>query len=260
MSAGQQPSPPEPPAGAEDQPAAAPGALERASAGLGAVLGDSFSLRDATGGWRGAVESSTPGLVFVVVFVATRNLTPALIAALAAALAATAVRLIQRSPVTQAVSGLLGVVIGVVWARLTGRGEDYFGWALITNLGYGLACLISIAARWPLVGLVIGAFTGRLATWREDRELYRRARAGTWLMTGMFALRLIVKVPLYFAGSVGWLGSMHLAMGLPLYALTLWLVWLLLRGHVTPAAAGGGDGDGDGDGREGGGPESREPE
>ena len=84
--------------------------------GMRVVLGDDFSFADAIGGVRGLIESVAPGLVFVVVYLLTFELTPALITSLAVAVLAVVVRLVQRTPVTQAMSGVVGVVIGVVWA------------------------------------------------------------------------------------------------------------------------------------------------
>ena len=46
----------------------------------------------------------------------------------------------------------------------------------------------------------------------------------------MFAARLLVQVPLYLAGEVALLGIARLVMGVPLWGLTLWLTWLLVRG------------------------------
>ncbi|MDR0432027.1 MAG: DUF3159 domain-containing protein [Bifidobacteriaceae bacterium] len=204
-----------------------------ARSGLASVLGEDFSAKSAIGGWRGAVESALPGFVFVVVFTIWSQLMPALIASGGTAIVLTLIRLIQRTPVTQALGGLIGVGIGVWWAAQSGRGENYYAGALLINVAYGLACLISIVVRWPVVGLVVGTFADMsLTAWRKRPDFYRRARLGTWLLVAMFALRLAVKTPLYFGGHVAWLGTFHLLMGIPLYALTLWAVWLLLRGHV----------------------------
>ena len=53
----------------------------------------------------------------------------------------------------------------------------------------------------------------------------------------MFALRLAVEVPLYLTGAagVGALGVARLVLGLPLFALTAWFVWLLVRDPARPA-------------------------
>lgn len=228
-----------------------PGTAEGAGAarGMRAIDADEFSFGAAIGGVRGAVESVAPGLVFVVVFVAAgQRLTPALVASAATALVAVVARLVQRSPLTQALSGVLGVGIGVLWAWRSGRAEDYFAWGLLTNVGYLLAFVVSALVRWPLVGVVVGLFrsdgpmsssgswAGAVA-WRSDPVLRRRYALATWLWAGMFALRLVVQVPLYLAGEVAWLGTAKLVMGVPLTALVLWLSWILVRGSTAARPA-----------------------
>lgn len=214
------------------------GAGEASAVGRGVrqVLASDFSLQDAVGGWRGLAESVAPGLVFVVVYVVTRELTPSVVASLGVALVTTTLRLVARSPVTQAVSGLGGVLIGVVWAWRSGEAEDYFAWGLVTNAVFAVVLLASILARWPLVGLVVGAFRQSGTGWRRDRAAMRRYTAASWVWFGLFAARLLVQVPLYAQAEVGWLGTARLVMGLPLWALTLWLTWVLVREPGAPAA------------------------
>lgn len=241
------------PAPRQDEPAldadGAPdtGLVDAAPArGMRAITADEFSAADAVGGVRGVVEAVAPGLLFVVVYIASgQQLRPALIAASAAAVLAVLVRLVQRTPVTQAFSGVLGVGIGVLWAWRTGDASDYFLYGLLVNVTYFVGTLATILAGWPLVGLLVGMFDGRgplgggpwsaVVAWRQDPVLRRRYALATWPWVGMFALRLLVQVPLYLAGQVVWLGTAKLAMGLPLTALALWLSWMLVRGSGAPA-------------------------
>lgn len=225
-------------------PAAAPEDAVPAR-GMRAIEADSFSLADSVGGVRGAVESVLPGLLFVVVFVASgQELRPALVASAAAAVLAVVARLVQRSPLTQALSGVLGVGIGVVWAWRTGDAGDYFAWGLLTNVAYLLAFVVSVLVRWPLVGVVLGLFRGDgpmseqgswagAVAWRREPALLRRYSLVTWLWAGMFAARLVVQVPLYYADEVTWLGTAKLVMGVPLTALVLWASWILVRGSTA---------------------------
>lgn len=175
------------------------------------------------------VESVAPGLVFVVVYLAVRALTPALVAASVVALLAVIVRLAQRTPVTQALTGVVGVGVGVFWAARSGQAQDYFVVGLWTNAGYGAACLVSVVLGWPLVGVVVGLLRSEGVTWRNDRTERRRYALATWIWVAMFGLRLVVQLPLYLGAEVGWLGTARLAMGVPLWALTLWVTWLLVR-------------------------------
>lgn len=213
----------------EGDPSPVEGSL--AGRGLRAAIGDDFSFADAIGGVRGLVESTAPGLVFVVVYVATRALTASLIASLAVALVAVAVRLVQRTPVTQALSGVLGVGVGVVWAWWTGRAQDYFAGGLLANAGYLLAVLVSLAVRWPAVGVVVALLRGESMAWRTDPERAHERRRfvwATWVMAAVFALRLAVQLPLYWGAEVAALGAAKLAMGVPLFAVALWITWLLV--------------------------------
>lgn len=211
--------------------------------GARALLGEKFSFVEAVGGVRGLVESVLPGTVFVVVYVATSQLVPTLVASLAVAVVAVLVRLVQRTPWTQAFSGLLGVGIGVLWAWSSGRAEDYFAWGLWVNAAWFVGALASIPAGWPAVGVVVSLLRGEPMTWRTRwrtdaglAQLRRRYVWATWLFVALFGLRLAVQVPLYFQGedSVGWLGTAKLVMGVPLFAVALWLTWLLVR---RPGAA-----------------------
>jgi hypothetical protein len=204
------------------------------SRGVYQLAGEDFSVAEAIGGWRGVVESTLPGFVFVVVFLLTRDLTPSLVASAGLAVLAVVVRLSQRTPVTQAFSGLLGVGIGVVWAWRTGEAQDYFAYGLAVNVAWCLGALVSVLVRWPAVGVVVAFVRGEDMSWRTDpaaSQTRRRYVWATWLWVVVFGLRLAVQVPLYLQGTdaVGWLGTAKLAMGLPLFAAGLWLTWLLVR-------------------------------
>jgi hypothetical protein len=218
---------------------------EGGARGLRAITADEFSAVDALGGVRGMVEAVAPGLLFVVVYIASgQQLQPALISAAAAAALAVVARLVQRTPVTQAFSGVLGVGVGVLWAWRTGDAGDYFAYGLIVNAAYLVGTLVTILVGWPLVGLVVGMFSNRgplaggtwagAVQWRADAALRRRYALATWPWVAMFGLRLLVQLPLFLADQVVWLGTAKLAMGLPLTALTLWLSWMLVRGSGAP--------------------------
>lgn len=224
------------PAGADQAVDAAPGAAR----GVRALTSDEFSVAEAVGGTRGLVESVLPGLVFVVAFLLVRELVPALVAAGAVALAAVVLRLVQRTPLTQAFSGVIGVGIGVLWASRTGEAQDFFVWGLWVNAVWAAGGLVSLLVRWPFVGVVVSLLRGTGTGWRTGQDvaaqqLRRRYVWATWLWVAMFAVRLAVQLPLYLQGTdaVGWLGTARLAMGVPLFALVLWLTWLLVGPRAT---------------------------
>lgn len=258
---------------------------ENGPQGLSILAADEFSFAGAIGGVRGLIESVAPGLIFVVMFVITRDLRTTLIASVAVALVAVVARLIQRAPVTPALSGLFGVAIGVLWAWRSGDAEDYFALGLWTNAIYTVGLFVSVVIRWPIVGVVVEGLrsgildvlanpesdaddpkTGKAedpaaltappgrddqqvgeepvgemsafaqwSQWRHDAGLMRRYAIATWLWIGMFALRLAVQLPLYLTEMVGWLGTARLVMGIPLFAVTLWVTWLLVRRDPSEA-------------------------
>ena len=91
--------------------------------------------------------------------------------------------------------------------------------------------------RRPLVGEIVSRLDGEDGRWREDPGRVRTFARASALWAGLFLVRLAVQLPLYLAGAVVALGVARTAMGLPLFALGLWLTWWLVRRPaVTPAA------------------------
>ena len=212
-------------------------AAERA--GLGSIAREeSLSGRDllkALGGLRGLAEAILPGLVFLLVYTLTRELTWALVASFGLAVTFTLVRLVTRSQPTQAIAGLIGVAASAALALWTGRAEDNYVLGFYTNAAYATAILISLLVGWPLIGLVVGFLMGDGTAWKRDRRKYRAMQLLTIVWLGLFVARLAVQLPFYFAGNVEALGATRLIMGVPLYALLLVFSWLVVRA-VYPAS------------------------
>jgi hypothetical protein len=187
-------------------------------------------LERAIGGWRGMFDSGLPAIVFVAVYLLNgRVLQPALIAALGAGVVILVWRLIRRQPLTQVLAGFAGVAISAYVSSRTGEARDFFLWGLIVNVAYGSAFLISLAVRWPLMGVVVGAITGDPTGWRRDPELRRIFAAATWVWVLVFGGRILVQVPLYLAGWVGALGTAKIIMGWPLFLFGAYVTYRLLR-------------------------------
>lgn len=200
---------------------------------VGQLGKDQFSLKDSIGGIRGAIESLLPGVLFVVVYVVSRNLTLTLCAAGGVAVVFVIVRLIQRTPITQAFAGLLGVGIGVVWAALSGRAENYFAWGLLTNIAFALLFLLSILLRRSIIGVFVQFLYGLKSGWKgtdQGRLLARRCTQASWVWFAVFAVRVAAQAPLYLNEQIAALGTVKLVLGLPLFALAGWTTWVLLRG------------------------------
>ena len=234
MSAEQSSTQPDPNANPAPSTADAPAREENQlaqslSASMGANMrrtanGD-VDILHAIGGWRGLVESSLPAVAFLVLFTVTKELNLSLIAALAAAGVFTLIRLVQGSKLVSALTGLVGVAICAFAAYRTGNASDYFVVGFWTNGVYILAYLLSMLVRWPLMGLIFAVIRGEALSWRQNPVRLRQYMLATWIITVLMMLRLAVQVPLYFANNVEALGATRLIMGLPLYALGVWLAW-----------------------------------
>jgi len=204
--------------------------LQRNSAGH-------VDMLKSAGGVQGIAESILPGLVFLVAFTISRDLTVSLVAALATAAIFTVVRLIQRRPLTQALAGVVGVGISAWLANTTGKAEDFYVLGFFTNIAYIAGMVLSVVLKWPLAGLLFGFVRNEGLEWRKDPERLRAYQLGTWIVVAVLALRLVVQVPLYFLGEPGLtaLATTRLLMGAPLYILGLWVAWLVTKPAPQPS-------------------------
>jgi hypothetical protein len=189
----------------------------------------------ALGGWGALLDIGLPWIAFLVVYAATdHDLRLALIVAIGGAAAIAALRLIRRQPLRNVFGGFVGVLISAWVANRTGNAKDFYVPGLLTNLGYGALYLITVLIRWPLFGVLYGVITQTGTAWRKDPAMLRGFSRATMVFVGLFAIRLIVQVPLYFTGSLNALGIAKIGLGLPFYALALWLAYAVLRGSLPP--------------------------
>lgn len=245
-------TPPEPEPSASDLLGQALGSAAR-RAGLDPAAGHSAGhvVWHAMGGWRGLAESVLPGLVFVVVYTITLDrdtgrgdLWWSLGLSVGLAAVFTLIRLVTRGNTTAALGGLIATAAAAALALWTGRGADNFVLGFITNGAYGTALLVSALVGWPLIGLAVGWLMGDGTAWRRDR---RKRRVFFWLTlawAALFALRLAVQLPFYFANDVPVLGTLKIVMGLPLFAPLVAVTWLASRA-VYPRARASADPDRD---------------
>jgi hypothetical protein len=193
------------------------------------------TVAEAVGGPLGLLESSLPAVAFVLAYMVSGSDTNTSAAvAVGLALAISVARLVRRESPRHALSGLVGVAFAAFIATRSGRAENFFLPGLLANAAYAAAFLISLAVRWPLVGVIVGQLDGEGNGWRADPVRLRAFARATWLWAALFVARLAVQLPLYLASAVVALGIARTAMGLPLFAAGLWLTWRLVRRH-TPS-------------------------
>lgn len=207
-------------------------------------------LARALGGRRGMVEAALPTILFTVTFIGTRVLERALVVSVATALVLLAVRLIQRSSVQFVVNSLFGIGIGAffAWRSAQGGGDEndqalaYFLPGVIYNALYSVVISLSVIARWPVVGFMVGSVAGDATAWRRDPQVVRLCSNLSWVLVLPCVVRVAVQLPLYLAGTSGAmepavavaaLGFSKIIMGWPLQLTALaGMVWLLARDHT----------------------------
>ena len=205
---------------------------------------------DLVGGWRGAVDGGLPPLVFVAVNTiagAQTNRPTALAAAIGAAavtgLGIVALRLICKEPLRQALAGLAGLTVAVLFAAGSGEARGFFLPGILVDAAYGLVFAGSALIGYPLVGTVYGLLY-RHREWRDDDRLRRLFVLATFGWSTVFAVRAGVQAFLYRADLPGLLAVGKLLLGWPLtllaVALTLAAVRRATRGPLgapRPCAA-----------------------
>jgi Protein of unknown function (DUF3159) len=187
------------------------------------------TLLEQLGGVGGLVSSVVP----VVIFVAMNpliGLQPAIWASLGTAVAVGVWRLVRREPLQPAVSGILGVAVCAFIAYQTGEARGFFLYGIWYSLVAGLALVVSVVVRRPLVGVLWSVLNGSGYGWRNDRRVRFGFDLATLVWAVFFLARFGVQRWLYDMQEIGWLGVARLAMGLPLTAVAaLVTIWAIRR-------------------------------
>ena len=187
------------------------------------------TILEQLGGISGLVYSTLPIVVFVPVN-GLFGLTAAIWAALGVAAAILVWRLVVRGTVQPAISGFVGVGICAFIAHRTGDAKGYFLFGIYTSLLYAAVFVVSILARWPLVGVLWGFLNGHGNAWRRSRTAVRAYDVATFAWAVVFGARYLVQSQLYDTDHTGWLAVARIGMGWPLTALVLVAtVWAVRR-------------------------------
>lgn len=178
------------------------------------------TLLEQMGGLTGLVSSTLPVLVLVPIN-GKYGLVPALLSALAVAAGIFVWRLARKENLQPAISGLLGVVICAAIAWFMGDAKGYFAYGMWYSLVAGIAFIISIAVRWPLVGVIWRGINGEDQRWRTNRGAVRAFSWATVAWAVVFLARFFVKRFFYVKDATDALGYVSIAMGWPLTAIVV---------------------------------------
>jgi hypothetical protein len=191
------------------------------------------TLATLLGGRGGAVDATVPVVAFVAVFTLADVLVwawPVAWAGGAAVLAGAAVgavRLATGKPARSVVLGLLGVTVAALVALSTGRAVDFFLVQIVSNAASALVWAVSIVARWPLLGIIVGTLLGQRTRWRRDPDLMRGYQRASWVWVAQYAASAVVA-----------LGIARVLLTWPLVGLCVFLSWRLLRSALPPEHGG----------------------
>lgn len=198
------------------------------------------SLAELLGGRRGALDATVPPVAFVAVWLASgRSVALASGAAVLCALVVAALRWRSGRRPRAVLLGLLGVAVAALIALRTGRAADFFVVQVAANAASALAWVLSIAVRWPLLGVVVGTVLGQRARWRRDPDLLRGYSVASWPWVGQYILRVSVFGALYWLSyyrdeAVVALGVARVALSWPLIAACIAVSWWVLRRSLPP--------------------------
>jgi hypothetical protein len=126
------------------------------------------------------------------------------------------------------------IAVAAAFALRSGRAEDAFLPGILYSCGLLALTLLSVVTRWPLVGFLVGAAAEDPVAWRRHPGLVRLCQRLTLVLAGLYAIRVVIMLPLYLAGQVGWLGVCKVVLGWPLYLLAVAVMGALLLKGRTP--------------------------
>lgn len=194
-------------------------------------------ISDALGGWYGSLETALPTVAFVITWLVVDEVRMALIGAAAVLTVLAVVRGVVGGSWRFLLSAVFATALAAFFALRSGQAQDAFLPGIITSAVYLVGAVVSILARWPLLGFVVALgdprFADEPAAWRRDEGLVRVCSRLTWVLVALFAVRLAIMLPLYLGGEVAWLGVGRVVLGWPAYLLAVVVMgWLLAVGHT----------------------------
>ena len=204
-------------------------------------------LSSALGGARGSLETALPTVAFVAAWTWRHDVRAAVAASGAIVLVLLLVRLASRQTPRYVLSAVFATVITAFFALRSGRAEDAFLPGILTSAAWGAGALLSVVLRWPLVGFIVAAGDPRMAedptAWRRDSGLVRVCQRLTMVLVGLYAVRVVVMLPLYLAGNaavtsndllVTLLGAAKIVLGWPAYLVAVAIMGMMLVRGKTP--------------------------
>ncbi|MEU2206219.1 DUF3159 domain-containing protein [Streptomyces hygroscopicus] len=193
------------------------------------------ALLEAFGGVRGMVDTTVPGLVFVLLYTIKRDIHLAAIAALGLTVLLALARLVRKETLKHAFSGVFGVAFGAVFAMMSGDAKNFYLPGMLYTLGLAVAYVLSALFRYPLIGVLLGPMLKENLSWRtRNPGRFRAYTRATWAWGLILLAKSAVLFPLYWWGDATQLGWVKVALGIPPFLLCVYLTWIFLAKAPPP--------------------------
>lgn len=192
-------------------------------------------LSEQLGGPRGSLEASVPTVAFVIAWTAHHDFRVALAVSGALVAVMLVVRLLQRQTPRLVLSSLFALALAAYFVHRSGRAQDAYLPGILYSAGAGAMTLLSVLVRWPLIGFVVGAAEDPEdpLAWHRHPGIVRLCQRLTLVLVGLYAVRLAIMLPLYWAGQVAALSVAKIVLSWPLYLLGVAVMgYILVRGHT----------------------------
>jgi len=177
------------------------------------------ALRDP----RAVVDTTVPGVAFVIAYTVTKDVNPSAAIAVGIGVLIFLERILRRRPVINALGGLFGIALAAFIAVRSGRAEGFFVPKMLLQATLCLVFTGSVLIRRPVAGYIIAQIFPPPPGWLELPAVRRVMSEYTLAWALVFGLRACVYAVLIAAGRVEALGVANVAMGLPAFALLLFV-------------------------------------
>ncbi|WP_258534519.1 DUF3159 domain-containing protein [Streptomyces sp. PT12] len=190
---------------------------------------------EAFGGVRGMVETTVPGLVFVLSYTINRSINVSAVAALSLSAVLLVARLARRDTAKHAFGGIFGVGFGALFAMMSGDAKNFYLPGMLYTLGLGVAYVVTSLAGVPLLGVVLGPVFKENLSWRTRNPGRKAAYTKASYVWGAILLgKSAITFPIYFWGDATQLGWLRVALGIPPFLLAVYLTWIILVKAPAP--------------------------
>jgi hypothetical protein len=172
---------------------------------------------------RALLDTTLAPVAFVAVYALTNSVNTSAAVAVGIGVLVMIERLLRRKPVVNAVGGLFGTALAAFIAVRSGKAEGYFIPKMLYQAALFAVFAGSALIRRPLTGYIVAQLYRAEPGWVNLPAVRRVMTEYTLAWALLFGLRAAVYAVLIAHGRIGSLAVANVAMGIPAFALLLFL-------------------------------------